>query len=233
MLTKTISCLNPTQSKRSRSPDANVESVMARYSEKVGICHSTQPKPKKALKEKLLQVIVLTRHGARYPTASFPHDLNWPSNEQFWSSFDGSLTPLGCRQLHQVGSELREYYSIFDGYLSDLSKGGGKTSGKSVCAFTSNTRRTLLSAQSLLEGLLPNAAISIRSDCDESMRPIAHDNIIIHVEDQSQSLFFTHGQAEQYLHQKRGIFSQSTLLKNYASDRQVCKLLKKLWVMTR
>lgn len=48
----------------------------------------------------LRQVVLVHRHGARFPTKpTGKADIAWPIRTQFWESYKGHLTPVGCSQL--------------------------------------------------------------------------------------------------------------------------------------
>ena len=48
----------------------------------------------------LRQVVLVHRHGARFPTKpTGKADIAWPIRTQFWESYKGHLTPVGSSQL--------------------------------------------------------------------------------------------------------------------------------------
>jgi len=102
----------------------------------------------------LRQVIVVHRHGTRFPTKPVgAANLSWPQRANFWEKYKGHLTPVGCKQLEDVGAALRERYST--SILSD----SDQLDGRVVAVYTSNIQRTLQSAWSFLLGLIPDASI--------------------------------------------------------------------------
>lgn len=105
----------------------------------------------------LRQVVVLHRHGARFPTKVPGHgDLSWPRRPQFWESYKGHITPVGCKQLQDIGAALaKRYVEHASGLFADIRHMNGQV----VAVYTSNTQRTLQSAWSLLMGFLPRAAV--------------------------------------------------------------------------
>ena len=53
----------------------------------------------------LRQVVLVHRHGARFPTKpTGKADIAWPIRTQFWESYKGHLTPVGCSQLQDTNS---------------------------------------------------------------------------------------------------------------------------------
>lgn len=105
----------------------------------------------------LRQVIIVHRHGTRFPTKpTGAGNLSWPQRAHFWSQYKGHLTPVGGKQLEDVGHALRERY-IGEG--GGLFKGCQQVDGRVVAAYTSNVQRTLQSAWSFLLGLVPEASI--------------------------------------------------------------------------
>lgn len=108
----------------------------------------------------LRQVIVIFRHGARLPSKGvMSGDLGWPDSPDFWKSYAGQLTPLGCQQLMRVGADLRERYvagsekaGALGGLLADVPC---EEAGLHVVAYCSFFQRTLFSAWSFLHGFLP------------------------------------------------------------------------------
>ena len=63
----------------------------------------------------LVGLIVYHRHGARTPVGSdklthdFPNNITLPGEVPFWD-FTGELTPVGMRQLYELGTEFRKRY---------------------------------------------------------------------------------------------------------------------------
>eukprot|EP00930_Biecheleria_cincta_P095122 TRINITY_DN87145_c0_g1_i1.p1 TRINITY_DN87145_c0_g1~~TRINITY_DN87145_c0_g1_i1.p1 ORF type:complete len:592 (+),score=100.16 TRINITY_DN87145_c0_g1_i1:66-1841(+) len=102
------------------------------------------------LADSLEMVIIVHRHGARFPTKCVPGDLSWPSLPGFWDSFGGQLTPEGALQHHSLGQKLAARYRkgscLFDGVTSS-------DFHRSVLVNTSPVQRTLFSAWSLLGGM--------------------------------------------------------------------------------
>eukprot|EP00931_Biecheleriopsis_adriatica_P112218 TRINITY_DN867_c0_g1_i1.p1 TRINITY_DN867_c0_g1~~TRINITY_DN867_c0_g1_i1.p1 ORF type:complete len:748 (-),score=158.97 TRINITY_DN867_c0_g1_i1:132-2375(-) len=108
-------------------------------------------------KTTLKQVIIVHRHGTRFPTKpTGAGNLSWPQRAQFWESYKGHLTPVGAKTLMDTGAVLRKRYM---GGESCLFKGYEKVDGRAIAVYTSNVQRTLQSAWSFLLGLVPDASI--------------------------------------------------------------------------
>jgi hypothetical protein len=101
-------------------------------------------------------VVVVARHGVRLPLKPFPGDTHWPRERSFWDAYGGRLTPVGINQHVRLGERLRRVY--LDGGL--LLEAHAPDLAARVAAFASNQDRTLLSAQSLLLGMFPDACPS-------------------------------------------------------------------------
>lgn len=98
------------------------------------------------------QIIIVHRHGARIPSRALANDISWPTSDIFWRKFATSLTPVGSKQMHEIGQDLRDYYinhtSLFKGIpVSEISN--------HVFVQSSNKHRDIFSAWSLLRGMFP------------------------------------------------------------------------------
>lgn len=116
----------------------------------------------------LQMVVILHRHGARFPSSSIPNDLNWPMDKQFWASYGGELTPVGSEQHVRLGRNMAHRYvkgsSLFDGVQPQAMR-------QAVRVYTSNVQRTIFSAWSFLQGMFPTtpkhiAYLADREDLD-------------------------------------------------------------------
>ncbi|APC90753.1 MULTISPECIES: histidine phosphatase family protein [Francisella] len=92
---------------------------------------------------KLMFVSMITRHGDRAPLA------NIKNSDYDWGAELSELTPIGMNQEYNLGSQLRKRYIeqfelLPENYLDN-----------SIYVLSSNTNRTIVSAQSLLMGLYP------------------------------------------------------------------------------
>eukprot|EP00931_Biecheleriopsis_adriatica_P118805 TRINITY_DN94121_c0_g1_i1.p1 TRINITY_DN94121_c0_g1~~TRINITY_DN94121_c0_g1_i1.p1 ORF type:complete len:793 (+),score=119.73 TRINITY_DN94121_c0_g1_i1:53-2431(+) len=105
----------------------------------------------------LRQVVVVHRHGTRFPTKpTGAGNLSWPQRAHFWSTYKGHLTPVGAKQLEEVGKCLRDRYIGADG---GIFKGLRCLDGRAIAVYTSNIQRTLQSAWSFLTGFVPSASV--------------------------------------------------------------------------
>jgi len=90
-------------------------------------------------------VALVHRHGDRSPVSFLPTSLN----NGYWKEGPGQLTAIGVSMLHKLGVSLRERYvtntSLFPGFYSR----------RHVYVRSTDVDRTLMSAESLLEGLFP------------------------------------------------------------------------------
>jgi len=98
------------------------------------------------------QVIILHRHGARFPGNTMPSTVTWPEKKKFWQDYNNFLTPEGSLQHRNLGKKLARRYTqgsrLFDGVPSHRVT-------DHVRCLTSNTQRTIMSAWSLLGGMFP------------------------------------------------------------------------------
>lgn len=113
-------------------------------------------------------VVILHRHGARFPNSSIPNDLNWPRDKQFWAAYGGELTPTGSEQHVRLGRNIGQRYvqgsSLFDGVEPQEMRTAARV-------YTSNVQRTIFSAWSFLQGMFPTtpkhiAYLNDREDLD-------------------------------------------------------------------
>uniref|UniRef100_A0A1B6JV14 acid phosphatase n=1 Tax=Homalodisca liturata TaxID=320908 RepID=A0A1B6JV14_9HEMI len=92
-------------------------------------------------------LVVVSKHGARAPTHTYPRDPY--RNITFWPEGAGQLTKVGKRQMYRVGQKLRHLYH---GYLSALYE------NSKVMIQSTLVDRTMASAATLLAGLYPPQA---------------------------------------------------------------------------
>ena len=93
---------------------------------------------------KLVAVVEICRHGARAPTTFMPGD-----NDKIWPQGEGELLPEGMRQHYLIGQELRKRYIKDEEFLSF------NYYQPEIYVFTTDINRTIMSAQSQLQGLYP------------------------------------------------------------------------------
>ncbi|KAA8493237.1 Prostatic acid phosphatase [Porphyridium purpureum] len=186
----------------------------------------------------LRMAIVITRHGARFPLKPFPKSTAWPKNKLFWETYGGKLTPVGHRQHQEVGAMLGDHYIKSEGFLvPDMVDFSSR-----VYAYTSNSDRTVGSAQSLLVGMFPQNALSFAIEetaaesekLSETVEQQA-EGIVLRIADMTQE--YTpklHGfkSNRAYAEMKKRALAESVFFKTKAEDPEYLKLLDKLWAMT-
>jgi hypothetical protein len=91
---------------------------------------------------KLLHVAVLFRHGARYPINPYYDYLETIGDA-------GELTPVGFRQLFNLGRYLRRDYVDKEGLFA------GRYDHSEVRVFSTEYRRTVESAKAFMMGVFP------------------------------------------------------------------------------
>ena len=131
----------------SRTTEFEVRSF---FESKTKDCPTASPKSK-IEDDEVSMVIVLHRHGARFPTKEMSSDLSWPSDDAFWDLYGANLTPVGSMQAYALGCSLHKRYAnskLFRGIET-------KHIGKHVKVQTSNKHRTLFTAWNLLRGMFP------------------------------------------------------------------------------
>lgn len=195
----------------------------------------------------LRQVVLVHRHGARFPTKpTGKADIAWPIRTQFWESYKGHLTPVGCSQLQDIGSALRQRY-IHDGLESletqafdngKLFHGVDKVDGTTLAVYTSNVQRTLQSAWSFLLGFVPRAAVffAFRSERVFSDTARRAAGVPIYIEDAVRSddrLFHEWRLDENYETWRKGNIRQSKRLLHLVSQSNYQERLDKLFECTR
>ena len=94
---------------------------------------------------RLVAVVEVCRHGARAPTTFYYWDT-----PALWPEGPGGLTPAGMRQHYLLGQELRRRYV----YQQDLLL--PNYFQPQIYVFSDDYDRTIMSAQSQLQGLYPN-----------------------------------------------------------------------------
>ncbi|VDK83520.1 unnamed protein product [Onchocerca ochengi] len=92
----------------------------------------------------LIHVHALWRHGDRTPITLLPNDAD--NDEKSWEIGLGELTVDGIWQAYRLGKLLRQRY---DGFLSETFK------TFEIYVRSTNTNRTLMSANAVLQGLYP------------------------------------------------------------------------------
>lgn len=179
----------------------------------------------------LRQVIIVHRHGTRFPTKpTGAGNISWPQRAQFWSSYKGHLTPVGSKQLQDIGKVLKHRYS-------QVLFGGRKIDGRVIAAYTSNIQRTLQSAWSFLLGLVPSASIffAFRSErvFSDALRQAA--GVPIYVEDATNGddkLFHEWTIAKGYKQWLKENQARSAFLQQAKNDPEYVELIDYLYAAT-
>lgn len=96
----------------------------------------------------LVAVIELCRHGARTPT----HFIKPWDNYTIWPEGPGQLIPEGMRQHYLIGTELRNRYMFQTQLLLQT------YFQPEIYVFSSDYNRTLMSAESQIQGLYPEGS---------------------------------------------------------------------------
>mmetsp|Transcript_6802 Transcript_6802/g.9402 ORF Transcript_6802/g.9402 Transcript_6802/m.9402 type:complete len:438 (+) Transcript_6802:29-1342(+) len=94
-------------------------------------------------KATLLHAIIITRHGDRTPTHTFPNSLS------DWNEGLGELTHLGMKQHHDLGKQFREKY------IHKWKLVNATWNNDEIYVRSSPKDRTIMSAQSFLLGFFP------------------------------------------------------------------------------
>mmetsp|Transcript_27964 Transcript_27964/g.61688 ORF Transcript_27964/g.61688 Transcript_27964/m.61688 type:complete len:614 (-) Transcript_27964:26-1867(-) len=188
----------------------------------------------------LKQVLVVHRHGARFPTKpAGPRDLSWPVQSQFWESNKGHLTPVGHKLLHDIGRAFRDHYYL----ATSLFEGAPKIDGHTAVCYTSNVQRTLQSAWSFLLGFLRKSApifFSFRSDRIASEREQGRVDactsmgVPIYIEDslQDDKLFHEWELHDDYAEWRVQNLHKSPVLRELAANPKHVQLLDKIYRAT-
>lgn len=99
----------------------------------------------------IISVVIVVRHGARFPYKSSQGNLSFPNSNDFWSKCGMMLTPAGSNQLIRLGNSLAgQYPNLIN----------------NVKAYSSYTSRTIMSAKALLNGMLPDTPVYITHNGD-------------------------------------------------------------------
>ena len=123
-----------------------------------------------AAQYELVSTVALSRHGVRSPIAGNPALATfaadtWPS----WAVPSGHLTPRGAELAKLLGAYYREYYAA----QGLLPASGCPPTGR-VVAWADVAQRTLVTAQSLLDGMFPGCNLAPGSLTDAKIDPLFH-----------------------------------------------------------
>ncbi len=118
--------------------------------------------------DKLIFAVDIVRHGDRTPIRDLP---NFP---YLWTSGMGELTPVGMQQEYNLGVMLR------DKYMKQYKLLPFEYDSAVMYVRSSDTNRTLMSAQSLLIGLYPLGSGPFLAGTDNEALPSGFQPIPIH-----------------------------------------------------
>ena len=118
----------------------------------------------------LVSTVALSRHGVRSPIAGHPALATfaadtWPT----WPVPSGHLTPRGAELAKLLGAYYREYYAA-----QGLFPARGCPPTGRVVAWADVDQRTLVTAQSLLDGMFPSCNLAPGSLIDAKTDPLFH-----------------------------------------------------------
>eukprot|EP00940_MAST-03C_sp_MAST-3C-sp2_P000338 g338.t1 len=150
----------------------------------------------KAKFDGLKMVVVVHRHGARFPSKlEMPGDVAWPRCEHFYGNYAAHLTPEGAFQAYALGGVFNKFYVE----EKQLMRGVDPWKiGDTVRVHTSNRHRTLFTSWSLLRGMFPETPLFLSYVSDQLVqdRALVEERlrrskmtlgIPIHVEDQDEN----------------------------------------------
>jgi len=123
-----------------------------------------------AAEYELVSTVVLSRHGVRSPIAAHTALATlaadtWPA----WPVPSGHLTPRGAELAKLLGAYYREYYTA-----QGLFPARGCPPGGQVVAWADVDQRTLVTAQSLLDGMFPGCDLAPGSLIGAKTDPLFH-----------------------------------------------------------
>jgi 4-phytase/acid phosphatase len=118
----------------------------------------------------LVSTVVVSRHGVRSPIGGHPPLAAyaadpWPS----WPVPSGHLTPRGAELAKLLGAYYRKYYVARGLFGTE-----GCPAPGAVSAWADVDQRTLVTAQSLLDGMFPNCNLAPSSLRDAKVDPLFH-----------------------------------------------------------
>lgn len=181
----------------------------------------------------LKHVVVVARHGSRFPLGRFKFNSSWPRNKKFWELYGGKLSHQGHEDHIALGSMLREKYIEREFLVSE----DDPNFPQKVYCFTSNRDRTISSAQSLLLALFPNVpqSFAVENEIEDAHIRRDYQGIVIHIADMSQDwtpLLHGYKNNERLKVLQKEEFEATDYFRNLAKDQIYVNLLEKLWRMT-
>lgn len=166
-------------------------------------------------------LVILHRHGARFPGYKTKDNLCYPSSDKFWEDHNMMLTPTGSRQLYKLGKEMKSYYPIMSLHKPEV--------------FSSYTTRTVMSSLAFLDGAYPEASRYITHDGDRCETDYCQsDGIRIHIEEKKQydTLFHMGPSVKKLMDWRRRNIVSSPLIAEVLREKSTLHLLDKLYIMS-
>jgi len=157
-----------------------------------------------------------------------PLDNGWPADEQWWKTYGGKLTPRGVKDHHAIGGLLASFYQEQLRLVPD-----DQFFSNEVYVYTSNTDRTLLSANAFLTGFCPNLAVnfSVEGETDE----VASQGVRIRVADpkyKSRPVLHGYVGSNKYSLMMSKAENECAFFRSIEKDPKYLELLDKMWKMT-
>lgn len=185
----------------------------------------------------LRQVIVVHRHGARFPTKPIgPRDPSWPQNDAFWKAYKGQLSPVGSKMLTDLGEEFRACY--VEGPCN-LFQGVETVDGNTARSYTSNVQRTLQSAWAFMHGMWGSTAsvfFAFRTDrvVNEDIRHRTGVPIFIQDTTKNDDKLFHSWNSEPEVYKKwfKNNLKRSAVFTNAAKDPEYRQMIDKAYKIT-
>lgn len=212
---------------RRQAPNAAVESARPGYALSPGSPgHPT-----------LRQVVVVHRHGARFPTKPIgPRDPSWPQNEAFWKAYKGQLSPVGSKMITDLGEEFRACY--VEGPCK-LFEGVETVDGNTARSYTSNVQRTLQSAWAFMHGMWGSTAsvfFAFRTDrvVNEDIRHRTGVPIFIQDTTKNDDKLFHSWNSDPEVYKKwfKSNLKRSALFTDAAKDPEYQQMIDKVYKVT-
>lgn len=185
--------------------------------------------------------MIITRHGARFPLKRFEHNTSWPDHKKFWEVYGGKLTPTGQQQLWLLGQKLQQRYSG----VWDLDH---PAFPQKCHIYSSNSDRTLGSAQAFLNGMFPSlmqtfmVADTVREPKEWVTRAserrdtcMVHQGLDINIaslESTYQPILHGMKNSPRYDQLKDKVFEECTWFSEHIEQPEYQKVLAKLQEMT-
>jgi len=154
-------------------------------------------------KETLVFAVDLVRHGDRTPRLAIPKD------SYQWAEGMGQLTAQGMYQEYQLGVSFRQKY-VYEYHLLPE-----HYQNSTMLVFSTDSSRTLMSAQALLLGLYPLGSGPLLPGSDKPALPGAYQPVPVHIRKIKSEMFKKDRQiATQYAFSRPDWKSKTIKLKN-------------------